>query len=108
MADFNEFLDELKVNLLSVVKEGLEDYKEQVLADGSAFAEKTKDDLQKWFAELKEGSLTKIDFEFLVKGKGDLAEMEALKLAGLAQIRLDKLKASIIETVIGTAEKIFL
>ncbi len=108
MPIFEDFLIELKNNLLSVVKEGFETYKEQVLADGSAFAEKTKDDLQKWLKQLKEGALTKDDFEFLVKGKGDLAEMEALKLAGLAAVEIDLLKQSIIKTVIGTAEKMFL
>ena len=108
MSVFEEFLTELKGNLLTVVKEGFETYKEQVLADGSAFAVKTKDDLQKWLKQLKEGILTKDDFEFLVKGKSDLAEMEALKLAGLAEVEIDKLKQSIINTVIGTAEKMFL
>lgn len=108
MAIFEEFLIELKNNLLSVVKEEFESYKEQVLADGSAFAEKTKNDLQKWLKQLNEGTLTKDDFEFLVKAKGDLAEMEALRLAGLAEVKIDMLKQSIINTVIGTAEKMFL
>ncbi len=108
MADFNEFIEALKENLLPVVKEGFETYKDQVFSDGSAFAEKMKDDLQKWLLQLKDGSLTKSDFEFLVKGKGDLAEMEALKLAGLAQVKVEMLKKSIIQTVIGTAEKFFL
>lgn len=108
MADFNEFLLALKENLLPVIKEGFETYKEQVFSDGSAFAEKAKEDLQKWFVQLKDGSLSKDDFEFLVIAKGDLAEMEALKLAGLAQVKIDMLKKSIIETVIGTAEKVFL
>lgn len=108
MADFNEFLSALKENLIPVIKEGFDSYKDQVLSDGSAFAEKTKTDLQKWLTQMKDGSLTKDDFEFLIKAKGDLAEMEALKLAGLAQVKIDILKKSIIETVIGTAEKVFL
>ena len=66
MSVFEEFLTELKGNLLTVVKEGFETYKEQVLADGSAFAVKTKDDLQKWLKQLKEGILTKDDFELII------------------------------------------
>ncbi len=108
MPDFNDFLKALKDNLVELAKAEFADYRDQVLSDGTAFAEKAKNDLKRWSEELLDGSLSKTDFEALVKGKSDLAEMEALKLAGLTQVRIDKVKGRVLDTVIGTAFKLFL
>jgi hypothetical protein len=57
---------------------------------------------------LADGNLTREDFEFLVRGKKDLAEMEALKQIGLGKIRLNRIRDQIIDTVIGSVFKVFL
>lgn len=106
MFDFDAFLNTLKTDLTGVIKEFGEEYKEDILKDAGAFAAKTRDDLEKWAKMLKEGELSPADFEYLLKAKKDLAEMEALKQKGLTQAKLDKLKADILDVVAGTVGKV--
>jgi hypothetical protein len=51
------------------------------------------------------GELSKKDFEWLLKSKKDLAEMESLKQKGLAQARIDRLKTALLQSVIGSVAK---
>lgn len=106
MFDFDSFLDTLKSDLGDIIKEFGEEYKEDVLNDVEDFANKTRRDIEKWAKLLKEGKLSLKDFEFLLKGKKDLAELEALKQKGLTQAKLDKLKADILDTVLGSVKKV--
>jgi hypothetical protein len=107
MPDFNDFLKTLKDDLLNIAKDNLEEFKDEILKDGTAFAHKTKNDLERWTVALAEGNLTPEDFEFLIKGKKDLAEMEALKQTGLGKIKLNRIRDQIIDTLIGSVLKIF-
>jgi len=61
-----------------------------------------------WKDGLASGALSKADFEFLLKGKKDLAEMEALKQLGLSKIRITKITNGIIDVIAGSAIKTFL
>ena len=108
MPNFNDFLITLKYDLLDFAKENLEEYKDELIKDGTVFFEKTKSDIERWTDGLASGALSPADFEFLLKGKKDLAEMEALKQAGLAQVRLDKITSGIIDVITGSAIKTFL
>ena len=108
MPTFNDFVSTLKNDLLDFTKENLEEYKDEILKDGNAFVEKTKEDLQRWTEGLASGALSKEDFEFLLKGKKDLAQMEALKQLGLSKIRITKITNGIIDVVVGSAFKTFL
>ncbi|NWG29717.1 MAG: hypothetical protein HXY48_14465 [Ignavibacteriaceae bacterium] len=108
MPTFNDFISTLKNDLLDYAKENLEEYKNEILKDGNAFIEKTKGDLKRWTEGLASGALSKADFEFLLKGKKDLAQMEALKQLGLSKIRISKITNGIIDVVIGSAFKTFL
>ena len=108
MPTFNDFLTTLKNDLLDFTKENLEEYKDEILKDGNVFVEKTKEDLQRWTEGLASGALSQADFEFLLKGKKDLAKMEALKQLGLSKIRVTKITNGIIDVVVGSAVKTFL
>jgi len=108
MPTFNEFLSTIKDDLLEFAKENLEEYKDEILKDGNAFVKKTKIDLERWTEGLASGALSKNDFEFLLKGKKDLAEMEALKQLGLSKIRINKITNGVIDVVVGSAVKTFL
>lgn len=108
MPTFNDFVSTLKNDLLDFAKENLEEYKEELLKDGTLFIEKTKSDIERWTEGLASGALSKEDFEFLLKGKKDLAQMEALKQLGLSQIRITKITNGIIDVVVGSAVKTFL
>jgi len=108
MPTFNDFVSILKSDLLDFAKENLEEYKNELLKDGTLFIEKVKSDLERWTEGLASGALSKTDFEFLLKGKKDLAQMEALKQLGLSKIRITKITNSIIDVVVGSAVKTFL
>ena len=108
MPTFNDFLSTFKNDLVSFAKENLEEYKDELLKDGNAFVKKTKTDLERWTEGLTSGALSEADFEFLLKGKKDLAEMEALKQLGLSKIRINKITEGVIGVVVGSAFKTFL
>ena len=107
MPTFNDFVSTLKNDLLDFAKENLEEYKDEILKDGARFVEKAKSDLERWTEGLATGALSKSDFEFLLKGKKDLAQMEALKQLGLSKIRITKITNSIIDVIVGSAFKTF-
>ena len=108
MPAFNDFVTTIKDDLLDYAKENLEEYKDEILNDGNIFVEKAKEDLQRWTEGLASGALSQADFEFLLKGKKDLAKMEALKQLGLSKIRITKITNGIIDVVVGSAIKTFL
>jgi len=108
MADFNDFLESLKKGLEELIKKNWKEFKDAAEKDGKAFLDKTKEDLKRWTKLLAQGDLSQDDFEWLVAGKKDLAEMEALKQAGLALVRLERFQNALISLVIDTAFDIFL
>ena len=108
MPTFNEFLSTIKDDLLEFAKENFEEYKDELLKDGNEFVKKAKKDLERWTDGLASGALSKADFEFLLKGKRDLAEMEALKQLGLSKIRVNRITNGVIDVVVGSAVKTFL
>jgi len=108
MPTFNDFVSTLKTDLLDFAKVNYEEYKDELLKDGTLFIEKAKSDLERWTDGLASGALSKADFEFLLKGKKDLAQMEALKQLGLSKIRITKITNGIIDVVVGSAFKTFL
>ena len=108
MPTFNDFLSTIKDDLLEFAKENLEEYKDELLKDGNEFVKKAKNDIERWTEGLASGALSRADFEFLLKGKRDLAEMEALKQLGLSKIRVNKITNGVIDVVVGSAVKTFL
>jgi len=108
MPTFNDFVSTFKNDLLDFAKENFDEYKEELLKDGNSFLEKSKSDIQRWTEGLASGALSSADLEFLLKGKKDLAQMEALKQIGLSKIRISKIANGIIDVVVGSAVKTFL
>lgn len=108
MATFNEFWVQLEHELIGFAEGSLKTHRDTAIKDGRTFLEKTKSDLERWTKMLAEGRLTRDDFEWLVKGKKDLAELNALKQEGLAQVALDRFVNGLIDTVVSTAFKAFL
>jgi hypothetical protein len=108
MANFQDFLDAFKPALQSLAKDTLDAYAKQATADGQAFVDTQKANLNKWTKQLVSGELSKADFTDLVQGIQDLAELVALKQAGLAAAKLDAFRTSLMNLVIDTAFKVFL
>jgi hypothetical protein len=108
MGDFNTFIAELKKNLFEFAGDSFKKYSSQLLQDGTDFAVKLEEDLKRWAEEYSIHEMTKEEFEFLVKSKKDLLEMETLKQEGLARTDLNKLRNGIVEILTGTAIKFLL
>jgi len=107
MANFDDFWKTLKAGLEELALKNWNEVKGAAVADGKAFFDQTKADLERWTKLLAAGELTKEDFEWLVAGKKDLAEMQALKNAGLALVRLEKFQNALISLVVNTAFEVF-
>lgn len=107
MATFEEFWDVLKGELADFAEESWQQYKDAAVKDGSSFLDKSKADLERWTQSLAAGALTRDDLDWLMRGKKDLAELVTLKERGLAQVALDKFVSGLIDTVVGTAIKVF-
>lgn len=107
MTDLKSFWDTLVNEVGNLAKLQLPEFKKAAEQDGQDFLDGSKVQLEKWAKQLADGEINKDDFEFLVKGLKDLAEMEALKQAGLAVIQIDRFKKAVINTVIETAFKMF-
>jgi hypothetical protein len=107
MADFKDFWENLKKGLEDLGKKSLSEFQKEAEKDGRAFFKKTKKDLQRWTRLLARGELTREDFEWLVKSKKDLAEMEALKQAGLTLAKVEKFQNTVVSLVIDSAFKTF-
>ncbi len=108
MSDFSEFLQLLKEGVIKLAKEELAGFWETAVKDGEAYLEKSKEDLKRWTARLAAGELSQDDFEDLVQGQIDLAEMELLKQTGLALAEIERFRVNLFNLVVDTAFKVFL
>lgn len=108
MASFDDFIEELKTELVDFAEYSWKAYKTAAVKDGKAFLEQSKADLERWTKMLAKGDLTRDDFEWLMVGKKDLAELVALKQKGLAKVALDRFINGVIDTIVSTAFKTFL
>lgn len=108
MAEFNDYLAALKEELPEFVAYSWRDEKAAALKDARAFVVQAEMDLERWTALLASGHLTRDDFEWLVAGKKDLAELTALKRKGLSKVALDRFVNGLIDTIVTTAFRVFL
>jgi hypothetical protein len=108
MADFKAFWGILVTEIGSLAKSQLPEMWKTAEQDGKNFIEKSRKKLEEWTKQLANAELSKDDFGFLVKGLKDLTEMEALKQAGLALVQIDRFKNAVMDTIVGTAFKVFL
>jgi hypothetical protein len=108
MADFNDYLAALKTELPEFVAYSWKNEKTAALKDAQTFVQQAEADLERWTALLARGDLTRDDFEWLVAGKKDLAELNALKRKGLSRVALERFINGLIDTIVTTAFRVFL
>lgn len=100
--NFQEIFNELKDEAVKLGLSTLNAYKAQAKTDAINLLENLKTNLENWTVQLAEGKLSKSDFEFLVLAQKELIEMNALKQAGLALIKVDEFKNSLLNLVAKT------
>ncbi|MHC4061455.1 MAG: hypothetical protein ACYSUC_04340 [Planctomycetota bacterium] len=108
MSDFDEFIEKIEEGLKQLSQATLKDFKDGFASDAKDFLEDSKEDLQTWTKQLADGKLSKKDFEDLVLGRKDVAEMHALKVAEITKAKLELFKLQVIDLVVDTAFTVFL
>ena len=78
-------------------------YTHQALSDVRDFLQKSKDDLKRRVEDLDRGDIDKDEFESLIKGQADVAEMRALKQAGLAAVQIDTFTNGVLDIIVNAA-----
>jgi hypothetical protein len=100
--DFKELFKTLLEGAKKIATSAFKEEKQKAQDDALNLLEKLKDNLKTWTQQLSNGEITKEDFEFLVLGQKDLLEMNALKQAGLALIRIDAFKGNLLNFIVTT------
>ena len=99
--DFESLLKNLKDEISSLAVSTVKDYADQAKKDGLNMIEALKTDIQNWSQEVIDGKLSKDDLEFLVMSKKELIQMNALKQAGLALVKIDEFKNSVLTLIVN-------
>jgi hypothetical protein len=107
MKSFDAFWSELEDELKEFAEYSWKSHTAAAVADGEEFLRNTKVDLERWTKLLAKGDLTTNDFEWLVAGKKEVAELVALKRSGLAKVALDRFVNGLIDTIVSAAFKQF-
>ena len=101
--NFDQFFETLKAGVIDIAKNEAADYLQQATDDGQQFLNDSKDELIKWTKMLNDGDIDKEEFASLVRGQKDLAAMVGLKQAGMAAVRIDRIRVAVIDLVITAA-----
>lgn len=108
MSQFDAFYNSVRDGVVDIAKGDLKQFLQQGKADADQFLKSIQDDLKAWTKALANGDLSNDEFEFLVRGKADLAEMHALTQAGIAAVQAQQFRDALIDLVINSAFKIFI
>ena|SRR5947209_15894207 len=101
--DIGDILKSVENQAKTLAEKMFKRYTQQAVSDVKDFIQKSRDDLQRWIEELARGEMDKDEFESLIKGQADVAEMRALKQAGLAAVQIDTFIDGVLDIVISAA-----
>lgn len=103
MANFDDFKQAVQAGLKDLIGATIDDYADSAKLRANAFLADAQQDLEKWLQQLDDGELTADDFEFLVKGKAELGQINALLEIGAAKVAVDKFRAGFIQLLKDSA-----
>ena len=87
--DFDAIFEQVLGQSKDLGKTLFRQFAAQAEADARDFVARTRASLEEAASLLAAGRIDRDDFEDLVRGKQDLAQMRALKQAGLAKVAVD-------------------
>jgi predicted YcjX-like family ATPase len=103
MANIDNIFKSIEEQSKALAERLFKEYTQQALSDVKDFTQKSKDDLQRWTQQLVRREISVEEFESLVQGELDLAEMRALKQTGLAQVQIDKFISGVLDIIVTAA-----
>ena len=101
--DIGSILKSIEGQSKTLAEKLFKQFTAQALSDVKDFLQQSKDDLKRWIEELVHGEIDKDEFESLVQGQADLAEMRALKQAGLAAVQIDTFTNGVLDIIVSAA-----
>jgi ABC-type phosphate transport system auxiliary subunit len=101
--DINGILKSIEDQTKTLAGTLFKQYTQQAVADVKDFLQKSKDDLERWTLELVNKQIDADEYRSLVRGQLDVAEMRALKQAGLAQVQIDTFTSGVLDIVVKAA-----
>ena len=103
MANIDTILKSVEDQSKALAEKLFKQYTHQAVSDVRDFLQKSAGNLKRWVEELVRGDLDKDEFESLVKGQADVAEMRALKRAGLAAVQIDTFTNGVLDIIVSAA-----
>lgn len=108
MSAFDDFRTAVIDGAGGLAKTLLKGSVKEARADAEAFVAKSATKLKKWTEQLAAGELSRDEFEALVRGQKDLAELNALTQAGIGAVKVKKFRNELTGLVVKTAFDILL
>jgi len=91
---------ELKEDALNLVNSLFGDTKEEVTKEVNKLIDDSKSKLKEWSIDLIKGSLTKDQLVYLLNSRKDSLILLSLKIAGVNEIKANKLATGVIDLII--------
>jgi hypothetical protein len=101
--DIDSILKGIEGQIKALAQQQFKQYTQQAIADAKSSLQDAKADLERWIEELVRGDIDKDEFESLVQGQIDVAKMQALKQAGLAETQIESFVNGVIDIVVNAA-----
>jgi hypothetical protein len=101
--DWGRFVESVYGNIGSALVGSLSKFKGNLEKDTKEFLENSRGDIEAWTQALASGKLSKIEYETLIQGKTDIAEMMFLKNKGIGKIEIEKFTSTLIKTILNSA-----
>ena len=98
--DFKTLFEELKTEILDLVKDRFDEENASVKNDIADFLEGSKEKLRRWTELLNQGAITPAEFEVLLKSQKDLLIIESLNKAGISKIKIGLFKNQAIKLIV--------
>ncbi|MGB5944063.1 MAG: hypothetical protein WBG71_14360 [Leeuwenhoekiella sp.] len=99
--DFKTLFDDLKTEIVDMVKDSFGDEGKNVKDDISLFIEGSKDNLERWIDLLGKGLITPEELELLLKSQKDLLIIQTLHKAGVSKIKVGLFKNAVIKLIVS-------
>ena len=99
--EFEPLIKEVEKELVNFLGKETNEFKREYKKRVKDFLKESEADLKRWVTLLSKGLITKGDFTWLLKSRGDLVVMTALYSSGFSAIRLEQVKNKFFDTILS-------
>jgi hypothetical protein len=93
----------IEAKTVTLARTILQGYVQEATSGMRAFQAEAQAQIDEWLEQLRNHEITEKNFRSLVRGERDLAEMQALKQAGLTQVAIDTFTRGFMEIIVNAA-----